>query len=358
MLTFSSTPLPTAVLEAIVQSPVRKLGDRSYALELPPMSHEDYQACKKVMVALRGMWSSSKQAHLFSYDPTAAIASLIQAGTFPKTNPHQFHPTPEIEIEDLLDFIGLCDWPWQEDITGLEPSAGDGRLALAAQKRSPRAKLDVVEIDPFNREILAGLGLHLVGSDWLKTTLEKEYDFVVLNPPFKGTQYVDHTLKAFDALKMFRQLGAIVPEIMLSDSSPKVRRFRNLIAECGWWEPIGAPFKTTKTRCLMIRLDRLSQAERDRGWQQMGAYESRYHCDIEQALETDGQWYEFMQSLAKEESKAHVKAMLPVRLTQAVERMIREEYCCFLYNDRVKAQLMRSLLRELGLEPDQRWQAA
>lgn len=165
----------------------------------------------------------------------------------------QFYPTPPSVAEKMLEGI---DWAMIESI--LEPSAGKGDLILAASRakydhdRYSRKELDVdaVEIDPYLREICKynfsgekireysepynelsrlhyrditpeqkaekerlereieirrNVDLHMVHDDFLTYRTYKQYDLILMNPPF-----ADGDLHLLKALEMQKDGGRVV----------------------------------------------------------------------------------------------------------------------------------------------------
>lgn len=125
----------------------------------------------------------------------------------------EFYPTPEWLVDKMLldvdfDFVN----------TILEPSAGKGNIVDGIQRKiktknkynynyeSRIPDIDCVEIDENLRHILKGKGYKVVYDDFLKYNTAKEYDLIVMNPPFKGGE--KHLLKALEMQK--RNGGAIV----------------------------------------------------------------------------------------------------------------------------------------------------
>ena len=105
------------------------------------------------------------------------------------------------------------DWTLLQDV--LEPSAGKGDLAKAVVTRlsgrsyggndRARGQIDCVELDENLCHILKGKGFRVVHDDFLTYQTHKQYDLIVMNPPFfEGDR---HLLKA---LRMIRRGGQVV----------------------------------------------------------------------------------------------------------------------------------------------------
>ena len=121
-----------------------------------------------------------------------------------------FYPTPAQVAARMLEGI---DWHLITDV--LEPSAGKGDLAEPITTRmagrmyggdsQAKARIDCVELDENLRHILKGKGFRVVHDDFLTYETRKQYDLIVMNPPFfEGDR---HLLKA---LGMVRHGGQVV----------------------------------------------------------------------------------------------------------------------------------------------------
>jgi hypothetical protein len=135
----------------------------------------------------------------------------------------EFYPTPENLVKKMLEGIDL-DYIH----TILEPSAGKGDILreIAKEENSYRNRVDFdvdcIEIDPYLRQILKynfseerrrqfdrwkdaeyktffEKGIHIVHDNFLTYTPFKQYDLIIMNPPFSNGD--KHLLKALDMQK-------------------------------------------------------------------------------------------------------------------------------------------------------------
>src|SRR5699024_3980352 len=101
-----------------------------------------------------------------------------------------FYPTPSSLFYKLLNgrrnFHGKI----------LEPSAGGGDMIKHIKSISRRTgvQIDAIEKDSRLTSILMNDGINVIWHDFLTYETYKEYDFIVMNPPFSNG--VDHALKA------------------------------------------------------------------------------------------------------------------------------------------------------------------
>lgn len=124
-----------------------------------------------------------------------------------------------------------------KDIVVLEPSTGEGDLIKPIISNNQTVKIDMVEIDPKNREILKVLVkksqtyLNLTEQpNFLLFQTSTRYDYIFMNPPFHLRKSEDYNLirdtwdydfvkRAFAFLKIGGELLAIVSNKFLGDES-------------------------------------------------------------------------------------------------------------------------------------------
>src|SRR5699024_7600034 len=109
------------------------------------------------------------------------------------TDNKDFYPTPEPLFRQLMN--------GQRYLDGLilEPSAGKGdmiRYIRGMMGRREKYPIDAIEHDSRLVSSLMGDGISVVWDDFLTYETYKEYDYIVMNPPFSNG--VDHVLKAIE----------------------------------------------------------------------------------------------------------------------------------------------------------------
>lgn len=96
---------------------------------------------------------------------------------------HDFYATPK-EATEL--FLSYHDLSYAE--TFLEPSCGMGHISKVIKKKFPKAVVDSYD--------LIDRGYGIGGVDYLKNNLERKYDVVITNPPFKyAYEFIEKGLK-------------------------------------------------------------------------------------------------------------------------------------------------------------------
>jgi len=109
------------------------------------------------------------------------------------TENKDFYPTPEALFHRLLNGKRYLDGKI------LEPSAGKGdmiRYIRGMMGRRERYPIDAIENDPRLVNALMGEGISVVWDDFLTYETFKEYDYIIMNPPFSNG--VAHVLKALE----------------------------------------------------------------------------------------------------------------------------------------------------------------
>ncbi|MEK4970694.1 DUF4942 domain-containing protein [Cytobacillus sp. FSL R7-0696] len=104
-----------------------------------------------------------------------------------------FYPTPDELIKDLFALSWTNIHPRFKDIDRfnlkgriLEPSAGKGNIVNYIKQKSRSLKIDAIEMDPELSSFLLGAGHNVVWSDFLTFETFREYDSIVMNPPFSA----------------------------------------------------------------------------------------------------------------------------------------------------------------------------
>lgn len=217
-----------------------------------------YAAVRDALVALGGPWKKKPQAHVFQegIDAKALIDAAIVAGEVVHQGKllQQFFTQPT--IADLV--IERADIR-PGDLT-LEPSAGDGALALRARRAG--AVITCVEMDEKLRQVLidAGLDVSPVRNFLDFAVSARAFDRVVMNPPFTGGQDVAHITAAFGLLKPGGRLVAIASAAVKYRKEEAFERFRALVSsQHGTVEdlPAGAFVESgTNAKTVLIVLER------------------------------------------------------------------------------------------------------
>lgn len=121
-----------------------------------------------------------------------------------------FYPTPDNLIDKMLDGVNLS---MIHSI--LEPSAGKGDIVEHLKRKGTETNeyytkykfdIDCIEKDSSLKCILKSKGFRVVHDDFLTYSTMKEYDLIIMNPPFSNG--CKHLLKALEMQR--RNGGAII----------------------------------------------------------------------------------------------------------------------------------------------------
>lgn len=128
------------------------------------------------------------------------------------TENRDFYPTPQNIIDKMIYNL---DFTMFRSI--LEPSAGKGNIVEALRKKEEshnkyygnskyQFDIDCIEADQNLQHILKGKNFRVVYNDFLTYNTMKEYDLIIMNPPFSNG--CKHLLKALEMQQ--RNGGAVV----------------------------------------------------------------------------------------------------------------------------------------------------
>lgn len=173
----------------------------------------DWAVLKIVMETLGGRWARGSKARRRGWDfpddvDAAEVIRLAQeSGEVLDLRAAGFFPTPTWLAEDL---VRLAQIP--PGATVLEPSAGTGRIAEAARRLHPDARVLCVELLPANRAELERLGFEVVGEDFLSMEpgVLPPIDAVVMNPPFARFADAHHVAHALRCVRPGGSVAAIM----------------------------------------------------------------------------------------------------------------------------------------------------
>lgn len=153
------------------------------------------------------------------------VTQLIRALAGKRNVGIDFFPTPYSTAMDLVESADL-----REGLDICEPEAGSGNIADLI--REAGFEPDVIELSSTLRDILEAKGYSVIAHDFL-VFQEKQYDRIIMNPPFSNGADILHVYHAYSLLKPEGRLVAIVGEGAFSRSDAQAKAFRNWLAEVG-----------------------------------------------------------------------------------------------------------------------------
>ena len=158
----------------------------------------------------------------------------------------QFYWSPQDVIDRVLEFAGVVNLKeWlnnpPEPSRILEPSCGDGRIMDAILARGHR--VFGIEYHAGRAAEARAKGHNVLTANFLELPARREFDMVVMNPPFYGRHYVKHVRHALEFLNPDGQLVAILPATAHYDHNELKGEWRDLpvgsFAEAGTNVPTG-----------------------------------------------------------------------------------------------------------------------
>lgn len=191
-------------------------------------------------------------------DPITGKASQDQAQTLAKLQLSKipgFFPTPSELAGEVVSRADI-----QPGHAVLEPSAGKGDLAELVE--SAGGSVHCVEIRGELCELLRSKFPHVHQGDFLEWEPGRQFDRVVMNPPFENGQSLDHVRRAYDLLAPGGRLVAIVPGSVMYRDDRKHSEFRQWLLGLGAviepveGKPFAKGFKQTTVSVYLIELDR------------------------------------------------------------------------------------------------------
>ena len=180
-----------------------------------------YQKVAKVLLSIGGKWNSKEKAHIFKEDVETMISNMLLTGEYTDVKQEfQFFPTPDALAKEIVEKAGIVDG----DVC-LEPSAGHGNIAKYM------SGCDVIELNPDNRKYLTENGFNLVHDDFMTFEPQKDYDVIVMNPPFCKQQDIKHVTKAIQIAK--KCVVAIMSASPMWRTDKISEEFRSLVKTYG-----------------------------------------------------------------------------------------------------------------------------
>lgn len=228
-MTVTISPEVLAVLDAATVT-----GNR---LELTgQLDRKLYEQTNKILTLLGGKWNRAAKAHLFPGDAADVVTAAILAGEVVDTKRDfdAFFTPPDLACE----VVRRADV--QPGTTVLEPSAGEGALALAAHAAG--GKVFCIEAQERHVQTLRGHGFEAWWGDFLTRGVSAQlFDRVVMNPPFSKQRDIVHVLHAHAFLRPGGRLVSIMSASVLFRTNALTQRFReHVAAHNGTIEPLAS----------------------------------------------------------------------------------------------------------------------
>lgn len=174
-----------------------------------------------------------------------------------------FNSTP-IVAKQVMELAEI-----EEGMSVFEPSAGVGSLADAAAEVVGKDNVDTNELASGLREYLTEQGYRPTSADFLTMNPSKDYDRIIMNPPFSKGQEARHVAHAYRFLKPGGRLVAVTSSMAGERSNKVDKQFREWLDEIGADEtplPEGAfkeAINSTNVNTKTIVIDKPKNADAD-----------------------------------------------------------------------------------------------
>lgn len=155
-----------------------------------------------------------------------------------------FYPTPKSLATKMA---GMIDSKLSSRI--LEPSAGKGDLAKAVSERFDRYRkpqVECIEKEPELRSLLTGEGFRVVDTDFLAYASTKQYDTIIMNPPFSNGD--KHVLKAWEIIYNGDVIALLNSETLKNPHTESRRLLVNIVEQHGEVEYLQQQFKDAERK--------------------------------------------------------------------------------------------------------------
>lgn len=187
-----------------------------------------YALVDDALKAMGGKWSKKLGGHVFKEDPSGILDSFLESGEADLPERFDFFATQPPEVAVVIRMADL-----RPGMKVLEPEAGEGALAEAAAAVVGMENVFCVEIDPGRKSGLEARGFAVIGNDFMALQPRREYDRVVMNPPFSKLQDVKHVLHALAFLKEGGILTAIMGDGIRFRTDRLSAKLRGILKEYG-----------------------------------------------------------------------------------------------------------------------------
>lgn len=155
-----------------------------------------YTEVAKSLELIGGKWNRKANGFSFNEDPTDLLAQIAGGEKRNLKKEFQFFGTPDALADKLVELSEAQSWH-----SILEPSAGQGAIVKAINRKLPNHVVDCYELMPVNRTFLEKIPtVNLIGEDFFKHNSFK-YNRIIANPPFQKNQDILHIQEMYKCLK-------------------------------------------------------------------------------------------------------------------------------------------------------------
>ena len=194
------------------------------------LPRDEYMGVKKALEGIGGKWTGGKVAgFVFQTDPKELLSKLVGGEKVNLKKDFQFFATPPDLADELVQMAEI-----DESHNILEPSAGQGAIVHAINRRYPEKVVNCYELMGVNRIVLERIPtVSLIGDDFMTPNVRR-FDRIVANPPFTKNQDIDHIQRMYDKLADGGILVSVASTHWQHSSNKKETAFRE------WLESVNA----------------------------------------------------------------------------------------------------------------------
>lgn len=204
-------------------------------LVLPPrqLPRDQYERVAAVLTALGGKWNRSSKGFVFPDDVRTKFEQAKADGSvLDEKKAYEAFYTPPDLVARMIELADLAP-----GMVVLEPSAGDGRIADAAEKIVGDGNVSCVEIRSSLKPAYLNRRHDTAWGDFLEMSVGLShglFDRVVMNPPFSNGADIDHVSHALKFLNPTGRLVAIMSAGVKTSTSKKAIAFLDTLKGYEW----------------------------------------------------------------------------------------------------------------------------
>jgi predicted RNA methylase len=192
-----------------------------------------YTEVKNKLELIGGKWKGGKvYGFQFQEDPTDLLNEIANGGNRNLKKEFQFFATPDSLADYLVELAFTNSVIDDEPMRILEPSAGQGAIVKAINRRTGGNDVCCYEAMPVNQAILNKIStVVFLGEDFLQAPEDVKYDCIIANPPFTKNADIDHIKKMYSVLAKGGRLVTISSKSWQIGTQKKQLDFKNWLNE-------------------------------------------------------------------------------------------------------------------------------
>lgn len=190
-----------------------------------------YQEVAKAIELIGGKWNRQYVGFVFKENPTLLMADISNGDKRNLKKEFQFFATPSHIADKLLVLSEINEY----DLI-LEPSAGQGAIINAIQKKHKNANVNYCELMDINRTFLSKIpNTTYITDNFLRVPTNKTFigifHKIIANPPFSENQDIDHVKAMWELLAVGGRIVSIMSKHWQFSQNKKESNFRNWLNE-------------------------------------------------------------------------------------------------------------------------------